>query len=61
MANHALLKASPSSIYNHAVPKQRLDSLLLGRGLAENKSKARAAVGALLCLSDALTTSQQGV
>ncbi|GAG00162.1 unnamed protein product, partial [marine sediment metagenome] len=33
-----------SFIYNHAMPKQRLDNLLVTRGLAENNSRARAMI-----------------
>ncbi|MBM4451248.1 MAG: TlyA family RNA methyltransferase [Chloroflexi bacterium] len=37
--------ASPAGLlYNLSVPKQRLDSLLVARELAENKSKARALI-----------------
>jgi len=41
---HTLLKARPTLLYNQSMPKQRLDNLLVARGLAANKSKAQALI-----------------
>jgi 23S rRNA (cytidine1920-2'-O)/16S rRNA (cytidine1409-2'-O)-methyltransferase len=38
------LKAWLPFIYNHSVPKQRLDNLLVSRELAENRSRAQALI-----------------